>query len=891
MRLENVPMPASMEADTRASAAAGISGQLADTLRTAMNTLAIATACAGGAKSGGVWGSEVAGLQAQRDIEIERNPSGSDSIRARFQAELDTQRADQQRDKELDVYRSLQESSARQIDINARIANPLGPVPGATTLERIHRQNLGKYPNESQGFSDDLGADSGIGGGLGGGGGGLNMAAAMQAIKDIESSGGNYGALGKIIPKTGDRAYGAYQVMGDNVPSWSKQWYGQSLNPQQFLANKDAQDAVFKGQFGMYADKYGPEGAGRAWLGGEGGMNNLSARDPNGTAVGAYGSDFSRRYQGYVGGGGAVPAGGSGGNANAGVDFATLQSETTQTSGGAASMIQHMSRLIQTTNDAIKASQEGGGGSAGALRSVRQSTGMQQMETSLDEQIQAWEQSATTTKEEAAARQNNIATLQKERAELVNLTGELAKLNQTRFLSGMQRSQTQMMQGESVEIMAAQGGYNKYQTAAVTGAQKDISEARAQNIDITPEFTASVLATNTALQAMHKTLDDLTEDQKSWADMAKKIGDDVATSIDNFATEGGKGITKLRELGKQISGAAMQEFVGGPVSKGISSFMTTGNVDMGATGTAASNWFGQLFGGKSQPDATKMLGTASQITAPMVHVQGANVIVSGAGGAAGVNPGSMSSVAGPESGSSSVNGMSIGSLPLMGQPTSGAQIPSPSAPPAPNPLAGMGGGGGGSLMSNAGQNGGTGTSFWGSMGNSLFNNPVGNALGYGGNNTFSSAWGNIFGASATAPMDDLGGIAGGLGGGAGGGGLFSGIGDFFSSLFHDGGIVGAPGHGKPVLVNPDWFVRAPRMHLGGRVGLQNDEMPIIAQKGERIIPKGQSQGGEGQSVTIHNHNTIYANDAHSFRATKNQMDSDSARTARKYQVRQGSTSD
>jgi hypothetical protein len=112
-----------------------------------------------------------------------------------------------------------------------------------------------------------------------------------DAISGIES-GGRYGLLGPVT-KSGDQAYGKYQVMGANVPQWTQQYYGQSLTPQQFLANPQAQDAVFQGKFGQYAQKYGPEGAAKAWFAGEKGMNNPNAKDMLGTTVDAYGKKFA----------------------------------------------------------------------------------------------------------------------------------------------------------------------------------------------------------------------------------------------------------------------------------------------------------------------------------------------------------------------------------------------------------------------------------------------------------------------------------------------------------------------------------------------------------------------------------------------------------------------
>lgn len=105
-------------------------------------------------------------------------------------------------------------------------------------------------------------------------------------------SGGDYKALGPVIPKTGDRAYGKYQVMGSNVPQWTQEVLGRPMTPQQFVASPEAQEAVFKAKFGQYVQKYGPEGASRAWFAGEEGMNNPNARDPLGTTVAGYSQKF-----------------------------------------------------------------------------------------------------------------------------------------------------------------------------------------------------------------------------------------------------------------------------------------------------------------------------------------------------------------------------------------------------------------------------------------------------------------------------------------------------------------------------------------------------------------------------------------------------------------------
>lgn len=112
-----------------------------------------------------------------------------------------------------------------------------------------------------------------------------------RAIANIES-GGKYDLLGPVT-KTGDRAYGKYQVMGANIGPWTKEVLGQEMTPQQFAASPQAQDAVFNAKFGQYAQKYGPEGAARAWFAGEGGMNDLNRKDQLGTTVGQYAQKFN----------------------------------------------------------------------------------------------------------------------------------------------------------------------------------------------------------------------------------------------------------------------------------------------------------------------------------------------------------------------------------------------------------------------------------------------------------------------------------------------------------------------------------------------------------------------------------------------------------------------
>jgi hypothetical protein len=145
-----------------------------------------------------------------------------------------------------------------------------------------------------------LGGDTGSTGGTRPSGP-ADLEAARKAISTIESGSaqGNYGAVGPAT-KTGDRAHGRYQVMGANVPSWTKKYYGESLTPEQFRANPKAQDAVFDGEFGGYLKKYGPEGASRTWFSGSP-TGGDEKKDVAGTSVKGYGSRFGKLYATYLG--------------------------------------------------------------------------------------------------------------------------------------------------------------------------------------------------------------------------------------------------------------------------------------------------------------------------------------------------------------------------------------------------------------------------------------------------------------------------------------------------------------------------------------------------------------------------------------------------------------
>jgi hypothetical protein len=82
-----------------------------------------------------------------------------------------------------------------------------------------------------------------------------DLSSYMAATRNIES-GGNYQALGPVTA-SGDRAYGAYQIMGNNVGPWSQQALGRTMTPQELLADKAAQDAIMADQATRNYARYG----------------------------------------------------------------------------------------------------------------------------------------------------------------------------------------------------------------------------------------------------------------------------------------------------------------------------------------------------------------------------------------------------------------------------------------------------------------------------------------------------------------------------------------------------------------------------------------------------------------------------------------------------------
>ncbi|MGI3128632.1 phage tail length tape measure family protein [Nitratireductor sp. PBL-C9] len=91
-------------------------------------------------------------------------------------------------------------------------------------------------------------------------------------------------------------------------------------------------------------------------------------------------------------------------------------------------------------------------------------------------------------------------------------------------------------------------------------------------------------------------------------------------------------------------------------------------------------------------------------------------------------------------------------------------------------------------------------------------------------------------------------LSGLLGGAIGGGGLLGGA--IIPGILHSGGVAGRDGYGHGRTVSPSVFTGAKRYHQGGIAGLRPGEVPAILQKGEVVIPNGQSISPRATSSNV-----------------------------------------
>lgn len=182
------------------------------------------------------------------------------------------------------IFGKAQAVSTAQI--SAGVVNLTGSIAGLTggAVGAAANSNVPSAATVAAGLTGKSGTGEG------------DLARYAAAIRTTESgsAAGNYGALGPIT-KSGDRAYGAYQVMGNNIPSWTKDALGKSLTADEFLKDKGAQDAVFKKQFGSSVAKYGnADDAASVWFTGRPLAQGAGLKDVLGTSGSSYVDKFNK---------------------------------------------------------------------------------------------------------------------------------------------------------------------------------------------------------------------------------------------------------------------------------------------------------------------------------------------------------------------------------------------------------------------------------------------------------------------------------------------------------------------------------------------------------------------------------------------------------------------
>lgn len=179
----------------------------------------------------------------------------------------------------------------------------------------------------------------------------ITFAQFYSAIAEQES-GGNYGAKGVLV--NGDRAYGKYQIMGANIPSWTKQYLGYSMTPAQFLASPAAQEKVAKGKLKSYFDKYGARGAASAWYSGNASLHNSTKSQPGGPSIKGYVDSVIAKAAKYPAGGGTSSGSVSSSSGGGGTVQKMSKAETAESYGFMLELFESNSELKKLFDKAVK---------------------------------------------------------------------------------------------------------------------------------------------------------------------------------------------------------------------------------------------------------------------------------------------------------------------------------------------------------------------------------------------------------------------------------------------------------------------------------------------------------------------------------------------------------
>lgn len=108
--------------------------------------------------------------------------------------------------------------------------------------------------------------------------GNKDLDAFLNAIATQES-GGDYSAVG--VPTKYGTAQGKYQILDSNIKGpggWDKEILGRDIRVKKFLNTPRLQEKIARGKLTDYYNRYGAEGAAKAWYAGPGNATTNSDR-------------------------------------------------------------------------------------------------------------------------------------------------------------------------------------------------------------------------------------------------------------------------------------------------------------------------------------------------------------------------------------------------------------------------------------------------------------------------------------------------------------------------------------------------------------------------------------------------------------------------------------
>ena len=132
---------------------------------------------------------------------------------------------------------------------------------------------------------------------------GGTIEAIKRSLAKIESGGEKdpYLAIGPETKK-GNRAYGKYQVMDFNIPTWTQEALGKPMSPQEFLKDAKAQEAVASHKLGQYYKQHGnPDDVASIWFTGKPVAKAGLVSDATPTTKGITNVEYLNRFRAGLG--------------------------------------------------------------------------------------------------------------------------------------------------------------------------------------------------------------------------------------------------------------------------------------------------------------------------------------------------------------------------------------------------------------------------------------------------------------------------------------------------------------------------------------------------------------------------------------------------------------